>query len=482
MLDRWLVSARGSVARSAAVAVAAPALATSFALIAHPGRELGAVSIFFLGVVAAAALGGLRSGLASAVLSFVSLNYFFTEPRHTFRVARGEDVVALATFLVVALIVGSLVAKTLEAGGRAARRERESRLLSYAATKALSGESLEVVLGDMASALLEALRLQACAIHARVGDRAVDVRRERRGQTPGRAEEAPLEAAGSPAGTLVAVLPAGVDRPSPDDRLLLEAAARQISILLERTALDLRVADARIEVEANEVRAALFSSVTHDLRTPLASIKAGVTTLMQADANVDESQRDELLRTVLEETDRLNRLVGNLLDLARVRAGALAPAKEPTALDEVVESVLHRLRGATSGHRVRTVFRDAPEVPADPVQIDQVVSNLVENAARHSPPDGEITIAIAPWRGAVQVRVSDEGPGIPAQDRDRAFEAFWRGDESTRGSGLGLAIARAIVLAHGGRIRIEGAPGGGASVVFELPVTDVPAIAQEERS
>jgi two-component system sensor histidine kinase KdpD len=192
---------------------------------------------------------------------------------------------------------------------------------------------------------------------------------------------------------------------------------------------------------------------------------------MLGDAKHDETQRHELLQTVLEETDRLNRLVGNLLDLARFEAGALSPSKELVAVDEVAESVLHRMRTTLAPHRVRTMFRDAPDVSADPVLLDQVLTNLLDNAARYSPPGGEIVVSVAPWKGSVQVRVSDQGPGIVTPDRDRVFEAFYRGDVGeTPGSGLGLAIAKAIVGAHGGRIWIEGAPTGGASVVFELPI------------
>jgi two-component system sensor histidine kinase KdpD len=230
-----------------------------------------------------------------------------------------------------------------------------------------------------------------------------------------------------------------------------------------------------LDAETNQLRAAMFSSVTHDLRTPLASIKAGVTSLLDEGVTLQADQRRELLRTILEETDRLNRLVGNILDLARVRAGALVPAKQPTAIEEVIESVLHRMKPTLSRVRVRTLVRpDIPDVPMDPVQIDQVLSNLLENAARFSPPGGEILLSAAPWQRSVRVRVADQGPGIPPGDRERVFEPFFRHDagEARTGSGLGLAIARAVVLAHGGRIWIEGSPAGGTAVVFDLPVGD----------
>lgn len=467
------------------MAVLGLASATGLALLLQPERELGAVSIYLLAVVVAAALGGLWAGLVSSVLGFLALNYFFTEPLHTFRVANREDVVALVVFLVVALIVGSLVARAVDEGARAARREREARLLNYFATKALSGEPLDRVLNDLAASLVDALRLVGCEIHASAAGREYDVRRDDPNASRGTAVELPITRGEEAFGTLTAAQPSDGDPLSGDDRRLLEAAARQIAVVLERARLDKQVADARLEVERSQARAALFSSVTHDLRTPLSSIKTAVTSLLQDDVRFDADQKHELLRTVLEETDRLNRLVGNILDLARVRAGALVPVKQPTAIDEIVASVLHRMQPVLRGVRVRTILRDAPDVPADPVQIDQVLTNLLENAVRFSPRGGEVVVSIAPWHGGVQVRVADHGPGIAPEDRERVFDAFARGRVrgpvlgGGAGAGLGLAIARAIVLAHGGRIRIEGAPGGGTAVVFELPLRDAKPTVQE---
>lgn len=461
------------LARGAAAALVAPALATGLALLLQPGRALGAISIFLLGVVVASALGGLRSGLAASILGVLSLNYFFTEPLHTFNVTDSEDVVALVVFLVVAAIVGSLLARAIEERTKAARGERESRLLSYFATKVLSGEPLDRVLGDFAGALIGPLRLSRCEIRTVGLEDELEVERTRPATAPGEEVRIPLEAGDRTFGSLVAVR--GISQPpiDADDRRLLEAAARQVAVALERAQLDAQVTRARLDVEANEARAALFASVTHDLRTPLASIKAAVTSLLGDEEAHDEAQRRDLLETVLEETDRLNRVLGNLLDLARFEAGALAPSKEPTAVDEVAEAVLHRMRSALAGVRVRTIFRDAPEILADPVLLDQVLTNLLDNAVRFSPPGGEVVVTVGPWRGSVQVRVTDQGTGVPPNERERVFEAFYRGvDDGRAGSGLGLAIARAIVAAHGGRIWIEGAPSGGASVVFELPAAE----------
>ncbi len=459
-------------------AVVLPLVATVVGRAFLPSGE-AAAALYILAVVGAAAVGGLGSGLAAAVLAFLGLNYFFTPPRETFRVDKEEDLVALVVFLAVAAVVATLLARAIDERARAERREREARLLQYFATKLLASEPLERRLRDLATALVESLGLAACEVQAPAGagDIRVAVGDAARGSV---LASFPIEAGQDHLGTLTAYRRAGPSALGEDERLL-RACAGQIAIALERERLDAAVEDARLTSEASQIRAALFSSVTHDLRTPLASIKASVTSLLGEDVH-DPSQRRDLLQTVLEETDRLNRLVGNILDLARLRAGALTPARERTSVEEVLDSVVHRLAPLLSHVSLRTLARpDVPEVMVDPVQLDQVLSNLLENAARFSPPGGEVQVVLSPWHDGVQVRVSDQGPGVPPAERELVFEPFYRGvtaAEGGRGSGLGLAIARAIVLAHGGRIRIEGSPSGGTSVVVELP-EDAPPIPQE---
>jgi two-component system sensor histidine kinase KdpD len=227
-----------------------------------------------------------------------------------------------------------------------------------------------------------------------------------------------------------------------------------------------------VDAEASTVRAALFGSVTHDLRTPLASIKASVTSLMDEAVAFEPNERRELLRTILEETDRLNRLVANLLDLSRIRSGALVAAKVPVEPGELADLVVTRTRALFPDRAVELRLRgELPEIWVDPVQLDQVLTNLIENAVKFSPARSPVIVSVAGWRDGIQARVSDRGRGIPADERERVFEAFARGDTdgSTPGTGLGLAIARAIVGVHGGRIWVEETPGGGATLVFELP-------------
>ncbi|GBC87299.1 Sensor protein KdpD [bacterium HR12] len=461
--------------RGGAAALALPVAATVAGRAFQPSGEIAA-SLYILAVVAAAAVGGLWSGLVASVASFLGLNYFFTPPRGTFRVDKEEDLVALVVFLIVAGVVAALLARAIEERSRAARREREARLLQYSATKLLAAEPLERRLEDLTAALAQALELARCEIEATLGRERISARAALEGRE-GAEAAFPIEAGGRRLGTLRAVRRAEAGPLSPDDERLLRACAGQVAITLERVRLDAETEAAKLASEVNQLRAALFSSVTHDLRTPLASIKASVTSLLGG--GLDPDRERELLGAVLEETDRLNRLVGNIVDLARIRSGALVPAKERSSVEEVLASVLHRLEPALASVRVRTLTRpDLPDVMIDPVQIDQVLTNVLENAIRFSPPGGEIQIVLAPWRDGVQIRVTDQGPGVPPEERELVFEPFYRGAGARGGSGLGLAIARAIVLAHGGRIRMEGAPTGGAAVVVELPA-DAPPIAQE---
>jgi two-component system sensor histidine kinase KdpD len=383
-------------------------------------------------------------------------------------------------FLVVAAFVAALLARFAAERQRAERREREARSLHRVASAFLSRAPLERVVSDLAATLADVLSLARCEIHAVVGDTPIDVSAGTSATEQltasgglGARFELPLETARAGYGTLVAYANRDAGPPTPEEEALARAVAGQIAVALERTRLDEEISRARLDAESSAARAALFSSVTHDLRTPLASIKASVTSLLDRESRHDGAQRDELLRTILEETDRLNRLVGNIVDLARMRAGVLVPSRVPVGIEDVVGAVLSRMRGVLAGRNVRTHYRpDLPAVPLDPTQMDQVLTNVLENAARFSPHGSEIQVSASTWQSWLEVRVADHGPGIPAERRDAVFGAFFREDRGSGrgGTGLGLSIARAIVEAHGGRIWIEGVPGGGTAVAFRLPL------------
>lgn len=470
---------RATPVQAATIALALSAAATGLGLLIDRQGDVIGVSFYFLAVVLASASGGIRAGVIAAVLCSLGFTFFFTAPAYALRVARVQDAVAAVVFLVVGSVVGLLVARMIEERERASERERDARLLGYLATKLLSGEPLDRVLDDFASALIEPFGLLRCELSAATDDEMVAETRAigQEGAT-GPSQTLAISIGNVSFGALTAVRPVGARPFTSDDRELLEAAAKQAAFALERARLDTQVRGAELDSETSRLRAALFSSVTHDLRTPLASIKAGVSSLLSDEVSYDPAQQRELLTTVLEETDRMNRLVGNLMDLSRIRAGALVLAREPAAIDEIVDAVVARMRPRLQGVSVRLNVRpDLPDVFVDPVQIDQVLTNLLENAAAHSPAGGEVQVAASSYRDAIQVRVADKGDGIPEVERERVFEAFYRGDAAPErpGSGLGLAIAQAIVVAHGGRIWIEGAPGGGTVVVFEIPVKVGPA-------
>lgn len=461
---------RGAVGRPLAAAVAFTGAATSLAAVPGGVSTASAAVVYVLAVTGATAVAGLRAGLAASVLSFLALNFFFTEPFRTLKVANADDLVALGVFLVVSGIVGTLLSTALSQRARAERREREAVLLHRLGTRLLSGEPIEEVLGSFARAVTELLPLARCEVRTERIPHPVTA--ERAGAEPDEPQVVPMVAGGREVGQIVLVPERHRGPLADEERSVIQAFAGQLGLALEGMRLAGEAAHSRLEAETNRLRAALFSSVTHDLRTPLASITASVTSLLSGDAAFTGEDRRELLETIRQEAERLNRLVGNLLDLSRLRAGAVVPTKAPAAIVEVIEGVVARLQPVLAGHEVRLMLReDLPQVPMDVVQIDQVVTNLLENAAKFSPPGGLITVAAARWQDRVEVRVADRGPGIPPEERERVFEPFVRGERSAAGgTGLGLSIGRAIVESHGGRIWIEGAPGGGATVVFQLPV------------
>jgi two-component system sensor histidine kinase KdpD len=234
--------------------------------------------------------------------------------------------------------------------------------------------------------------------------------------------------------------------------------------------------EAALARRSDEMKTALLRVVSHDLRTPLASIKASVSGLRQADAAYTDEDRAELLAAIEEESDRLDRLVGNLLDASRLEAGAVTMHKDPQDLRELVRAVATRLQSMLADRPLNLdIPDDLPLVPCDYAQIDHVLTNLLENAARHTPPGSAVEVVLQSAPDAVHVEVIDHGPGVPFADRERVFLPFERGATRVGGSGLGLAIARGLVESHGGELWVEQARGGGACFTFTLPLREVAA-------
>jgi two-component system sensor histidine kinase KdpD len=242
---------------------------------------------------------------------------------------------------------------------------------------------------------------------------------------------------------------------------------------MERVQLVETAQKADLAVESEKLRNVLLSAISHDFRTPLATIIGSASTLRDSESSLDAARRRSLLDTLLHEAERMNRLVGNLLDLTRFSEGRVELHREWIAIDELVGAVLARLRDVLAAHPVALhVPDDLPLVPGDEVMLEQVLSNLIENAARHTPPGTTVEIAASATGGALEVSIRDHGPGFPPGEEARVFEKFHqaRPESAQSGFGLGLAICKAIVEAHGGTIEARAASGGGADFHFTLPL------------
>jgi two-component system sensor histidine kinase KdpD len=266
------------------------------------------------------------------------------------------------------------------------------------------------------------------------------------------------------------------------DRRIVEAFAAQAAFALRQERLAEKAASANQLGEADRMRSALLSAVSHDLRSPLASAKAAVTSLRSSDVAFDDTQRDELLATAEESLDRLTRLVDNLLDMSRLQAGVLGVHPQLMSVAEVVPTAIDEL-GPLATQVIVNVSDDIAEVNADPALLERILVNVLANALRHSPPDKPPTITISEHDGLVETRVIDRGPGIPADDRERVFMPFQRlGDrDNTTGVGLGLALSRGLAEAMGGSLVPEDTPGGGLTMTLALPAAEQtadPAILQ----
>jgi len=258
-------------------------------------------------------------------------------------------------------------------------------------------------------------------------------------------------------------------------------------VVAQRTRLVEQSNRVRLLEEADRMRAALMGSVSHDLRTPLASIKASISDLADPGLALSDDDRATLLRAAEEETDRLTRLVTNLLDMSRIQAGALAPHRSATPLDELIGAVAVRLAPMLRDHRLTVdVPEGLPLVDVDYLLVEQVFSNLLENAARYTPAGTAVSVSAAtvPGAGQLEIRVADHGPGVAEAERERIFDQFYRPRAEGRdlGTGMGLAIVKGIVEAHGGRIWVEPTPGGGATFALRLPAAAGTALPEDSET
>jgi two-component system sensor histidine kinase KdpD len=295
----------------------------------------------------------------------------------------------------------------------------------------------------------------------------------RAGQAVDNVRRVPIEHGDRRLGSITLVLGSEAALSAADDRLL-SAVAAQVGQSVERERFRRAVTEAEILRRTDELKTALLNAVSHDLRTPLASIIASAGSLRQDDVSWSDDDRRDFATAIEEEAQRLNRIVGNLLDLSRIEAGTLRPEKGWYDFSALVEDVFGRMGSLAENHRLTSdIPDDLPPVPLDYVQVDEVLSNLLENAIKYTPAGSEITVSAGADDGQLVVAVEDNGPGIPAESLERLFDRFYRVEANgrrPRGTGLGLSVAKGLVEAHGGSISAENRPTGGARFTFTLPL------------
>ncbi|GGR61841.1 sensor histidine kinase [Streptomyces aurantiogriseus] len=444
------------------VGVLGPVLLTLLLTSLAPGVGLANDMLLYLSLtVAAALLGGLLPALASAVAGSLLLNWYFTPPVHTLTIADPENIVAIAIFVGVAVAVASVVDLAARRTHQAARLRAESEILSYLAGNVLRGEtSLEALL----ERVRETFGMESAALLEREGDLAPWTCAGSVGPGPVRCpEDADVEV---PVGDHMALALTGRALPA-EDRRVLAAFAAQSAVVLDRRRLQEEADQARALAEGNRIRTALLAAVSHDLRTPLAGIKAAVSSLRSDDVEWSEEDEAELLAAIEEGADRLDHLVGNLLDISRLQTGTVTPIVREVDLDEVVPMALG---GVPEDGVELDIPETLPMVAVDKGLLERVVANIVENAVKYSPDGKPVLVSASAIADRVEVRVVDRGPGVPDEAKERIFEPFQRFGDAPRGAGvgLGLAVARGFAEALGGTLTAEDTPGGGLTMVLSL--------------
>jgi two-component system sensor histidine kinase KdpD len=481
-----------------AIAVVAGATLLSMPLAASLDK-LNLVMIYLLGVVLVATRYGRGPSTLAAVAGVAVFDFFYVPPHLTFAVSDTQYVVTFAVMLVVGLLVSSLAARVRDTAEMALQRERRTQAL-YALSRDLGGlrDAREVaaagarhvsqLLGGEALVLLpagsglEPVGEPVPEFAASLNERAVAQWAFEHGHPAGAGTDTlpaavalyePLAGSRGALGILAVEVKASSRPLTPEQRELVSALARQIAAPLERARLAAEAEQSRLAAESEKLRATLLSSVSHDLRTPLAAI-TGAASALRDEAAPPPALVHELASTVLDEAERLNRLVRNLLDMTRLESGTLEPRRDWHSLEEVVGSALARVeRSANESCFTARVDPDLPLVAIDAVLVEQALVNLLENALRHGGRAGQVDVTARRDGDHALVEVCDEGPGFPAEEAERIFEKFHRAAGGP-GAGLGLAIARAIVAAHGGTIRATLRQPKGACFSFTLPLAEPP--------
>jgi len=432
--------------------------------------------LFLLPVVFSTTYGGLGPGALSALCAFLSFNYFFIQPYYSLRVHHTQDLLVLLVFLIVAIATSELVGRAQSSTAEATDREREAIRL-YELSTALAGtnndQAILRVLARLCQRTFNATHVQINL--ERTNDReglVFNLPDTNSSPGPKPLHVAPLETARGLLGEIC--IWRGETAMSASEERLLHTFANQGALALERAHLAQTATRARVLEESDRLKSALLSSVSHELRTPLATIKAAVTSLRSGEIDLDAAARQDLLAVIEEETDHLNQLVGNLLNMSRLEAGALQLQRNWNVLAEIVQSVLRRMQPDVKKHQlVVDVSEDLPLAPVDFALMEQVFANLISNSTKYSPEGSLIRIqASLQGKQTLQVQVSNQGPPLPEQHLERIFDKFYRVTAADRvtGTGLGLSICKGIIEAHGGRIWAENMADG-LVFKFTLPLS-----------
>ena len=460
--------------------------------------------LYLVVVVLAALTWGRGPAILASVLSVLTFDLFFVVPYFTFAVSDTQYLLTFVGLLLVGLTLSTLASRSREQAQVAQTREAETAEL-YDLSRDLTGapdlptvlqlliKHLEQTFGRQAAVLLpggggQPLTLQAASpgLALAENERAVADWVYRHGEPAGRNTNTlpaaqfrylPLKTAEATLGVLgVSAAATGENYLTPERRRLVQAFASQASLAIERAQLAETARQAQVLQAAERLQTALLNSISHDLRTPLVSITGALSSLRDDGAQIDEAARDSLLANAHEEAERLNRLVGNLLDMTRLESGSLRIKAVPTDVQDLVGVVLNQL-GSRLGDRPVEVdlAEDLPPVPVDFVLMAGVLTNLLDNALKYSPPGSPLDVRARPSGGHVTIEVADRGPGVPTADLQHIFDKFYRSPAvgATGGTGLGLSIVKGIVEAHGGFVVAENRPEGGLRVTVALPMAAV---------
>lgn len=495
-----------------AVAAAGAAGVLAEPLLSETNRAL----LFLASIVLVAWRFGRGPSVLASLASVLAFNFLFVEPRYTFDVAHGQYLVTFSVMMAVGLLVGQLMQSVRLQARVAGERERRTALL-YAMSRELASsrgtDNLARVatrhIGEVFDAQVVLLlpdvrgrvalpRGEPEPASLREVDRAVAQWVFDHGQPAGlgaatsaqaSARYLPLTGTRDGAETtlgVIAVLPANARRVLlPEQSHLLDTFVSQVALALERVNLATQAQSAQVSAETESVRNSLLAAISHDMRTPLAVIGGAASSLADPSSSLSDASRHQLARTIVDETSQMTQLISNVLDMTRLESGRQALRLEWVSIEELIGSALHRLAGALRGFIVTTHLQDAPALlRADPVLLEQLFFNLVENVTRHAPPGTRVSVSARREVETVDVLVADDGPGFPAGIAPNdLFEKFRRGrsEGAQGGVGLGLAICRAIARVHGGDIRAERIPAGGALFIVTLPLQDdAPTIPAEE--